>query len=792
MMSRLATVPDAFASWRATRTILALCVVMSAARAGEPRLDRLEPQGAQRGTVATIDFVGPRIGKAPQGLVLEHPGLEVRKLESVDGNRLRAELALAADCRLGIHPVRVHTATGLSNLVTLHVGALTEASEAEPNDSAGEPQMIELDTVINGVVKPADVDCYAVELQSGDRLSVEIEGLRLGRTFFDPAIAVLGPDGAEVAFCDDAAPAHQDAFLSLIAGQAGRHVVVVRDSAMQGNDASSYRLHVGRFPRPAAVYPPGGRPGEKLEVRWIGDAAGDRTETIQLPAEATDEFLCHAADERGVSPSPLTLRVVDVPNVLEVEPNNGREQATEMPAVAAACGVIDADGDLDHFRFAAKKGQAIDLRLYAQQIGSPLDGILRVYKLDGRQLAANDDDRGEPDSYLRFNPPEDGEYLVRIEDRIQQGGPHYVYRIEATRPAPVVDVRIEEQRRYESQTVVVPRGNRTAIMVTASRRDVGGPLHVTAGDLPAGVSVQTPELAGDYNRVPMVFDATADAPVTAGLYSLTATPAEQGKQLASRFLQQTWLVRGRNNFPVWNYFAPRPAIAVTEPAPFRLRLVEMQAPLVQNGSKNLQVVAERDEGFTAGIRIRTLYNPPGVSANNSLSIREKENEAALPVTAGGNAKPGDWDMVVVGEADVDGRIVVSTQLAKMRVAPGHMGLTFGTVATGQGVDAEYVIPLEQRTPFDGVAKLELLGLPPGVTAPVVEIDKTAEQVVFPLTVAADARVGRHRSVMCRVTLTEAGEPVVQTVGSGELRIDPQKPPGEQAAGTTAAGAEDKS
>lgn len=776
---RLASVLCAGAPLRAIVSMAAV-VAASCAVAGEPRLDMLAPQGVQRGTTAAVDFLGPRIGKTPLDLLLERPGITVEKVESLKGNRLRAQLTIAEDCPLGIHPVRVHTETGLSNLRTLHVGALAEANEAEPNDAAEQAQQIPLDTVVNGVVKSADVDHYVVELQAGERLSVEIEALRLGNTFFDPAIAVLNPTGEEVAFCDDAGLARQDAFLSLVAEQAGRYTVVVRDAAMQGNDKSTYRLHVGRFPRPTAVFPPGGRPGDKFEVRWIGDAAGDWTETVELPADSGDHYDLHAADDRGVSPSPVPLRVVDIPNALETEPNDDRKQATSMPTIAAACGIIERPGDLDHFRFSAKKDQVIDLRMYAQQLGSPLDGIVRVFTTEGRQLVANDDDRGKPDAYIRFKAPADGEYLLRVEDRIRQGGPDYVYRVEATRPAPVVDLQLDELQRYVSQTVVVPRGNRVAVMATAARRDVGGALRIEASDLPAGVTTTSPELPGNFNRVPIVFEATAEAEPTARLWSIAAVPAEPGKQFASDFSQQTWLVRGRNNRPMWDYYAARPPIAVTEPAPFRLRLVAPKAPLVQSGSMDLKVVAERDEGFTDGIRLRMLYNPPGVSANNSRSVRQNESEAVVPITAAANARPAEWDVAVWGEANLDGRVVVSTQLVRLRIAPGHMGLTFPTVAVKQGGEADYVIPLEQRTAFDGAAKLELLGLPPGVTAPTVEVDKTAEQAVFPLSVAADARTGRHRSIMCRVTLTEAGEPVVQTVGRGELRIDPAPKPADRA------------
>jgi hypothetical protein len=49
-------------------------------------------------------------------------------------------------------------------------------------------------------------------------------------------------------------------------------------------------------------------------------------------------------------------------------------------------------------------------------------------------------------------------------------------------------------------------------------------------------------------------------------------------------------------------------------------------------------------------------------------------------------------------------------------------------------------------------------------------------LILPIQTAKDAQVGRHGTVMCRVVVTEQGEPVTHTLGSGELRIDRPLPP----------------
>jgi hypothetical protein len=46
---------------------------------------------------------------------------------------------------------------------------------------------------------------------------------------------------------------------------------------------------------------------------------------------------------------------------------------------------------------------------------------------------------------------------------------------------------------------------------------------------------------------------------------------------------------------------------------------------------------------------------------------------------------------------------------------------------------------------------------------------------FSVQAAADARVGRFPSILCRISAEEQGETVVQTTGTGQLRVDAPLP-----------------
>lgn len=759
-------------------TCLAWLLIAASVQAADPLLQRLVPKGAQRGTEVTVEFHGQRLEDEPQGVLLYRPGIEVLGVEKVDGKRAKAMLRISDDCPLGRHPVRLRTASGHSNLLTLHIGTLVETTEQEPNNTTGEATDLEMNSVVSGTVTDGDADCFRVKLEKDERLSVEVEGLRLGRTEFDSQVDIFGPDGRLLAEADDTKPTYHDPATSLVAPADGDYVVRLRESTLRGNGNCEYRLHVGNFPRPLAVYPPAVTAGKETEFEFRGDATGDFTAKQTLRSQVACEQPAWPADELGTAPSPLPVWVTEHSISSEAEPNNNREQATAVTLPTVCAGTLGEPGDIDHFKFAAKKNETWDIRIRGRELRSPIDSVIRVRDVKGKRMAGNDDDRGKPDSYIRFKAPADGEYVLEVEEHLKRGGPFYTYAAEIRKPQPRVGLTLDQLRRFRATLVDVPQGNRAAVLVTARMENFADPIKFKIDGLPDGVSVNAPQLSSVYRRVPIVFEAKSDAVLAGGLLTIDSS-RENGGPLESQFSQQTSFVRGRNNQFVWDYFADRAPVAVTKALPYRLRLEAPKAPIVREGTKNIRVFAERDEGFDQGIRVRLLYNPPGVSSNRSLSITKGKSEASIPVTANGNATVGEWPIVVVGETSIGGRVIVSTQIEQLRVAKAYLIVKQPRVATEQGKSVEFPITLETRTAFEGTAKIELLGLPPGVSSTPVEVAADAEVVTLQLDVRPDARVGRHRGIACRVTLTDQGEPVIATHRGGELMIDPAPEPAEK-------------
>ena len=311
------------------------------------------------------------------------------------------------------------------------VGNLPVVREVEPNSDFATPQVIAMNSTVTGVADNEDVDYYVIEAKKGDRISAEVEAIRLGISLFDVYVAIMNAGRFELSASDDNALVWQDGIASIIAPEDGKYIIQVRESSYGGNGGCLYRVHIGNFPRPQATLPAGGKLGEQVTLKLLGDVAGDRDQAVTLPGSPLDKFAAFAQDDKGVAPSPNWLRVSEFGNVLEAEPNETHDNATKFEAPMALNGVLSQPGDNDNFRFTAKKGQVFDVRVHARSIRSPLDPVLYIFAAGGGALAGNDDSAG-PDSFIRFTAPNDGDFVVNVSDHLKNGGPTYAYRVELT------------------------------------------------------------------------------------------------------------------------------------------------------------------------------------------------------------------------------------------------------------------------------------------------------------------------------------------------------------------------
>lgn len=754
---------------------IAACALLVTAQAGSPRLSYTFPAGGQRGAETEVTFTGTNLADA-RALLFDEPGIDGKV--SVDGNKAR--IKIAPDVRLGEHSFRVISASGISDVRLFYVTPFPMVKEgAETKQLPPPAQAVALGTTVYGNTPDDDQDRYEVEMKKGQRLSVEVIGTRLHtQNLYDPFLTITRPDGPVLVESDDSTFTRQDPVASVLIPEDGKYVITLRDSTNNGPGQCQYLMNIGSFARPLVAYPSGGPAGEELAVKLIGDATGTLDQKVKLPAEPNERFDLYVQGEQP-TPQPNFLRVSPFQNVLEAEPNNdaatAQKAGTELPL--ALNGVIGEKGDVDCFKITAKGGVDYDVRVFARTLRSPLDSVLTIHGEKGEQLALNDD-AGAPDSYLRWKAPADGEFIIQIRDQLLRGGPTFVYRVEITPVEPKLTAWLPEMTANQNQdrrAIAVPKGNRYASLVRIKRLDIGGEVRLETADLPAGVVASAPNVDKSVDSVPMVFEAAPDAAPTARAFALKAQPVEApaGVKVTSVVDHNVDIVESGNQRSFYSIRENKLAVAVTDELPVKINLVAPKAPLLQNGSLNLKVVAERTEDFKGPISLALLYSPPGIGTAGIQTIKENENEGTVNISANANAAAQKWKICIVGSADFGkGPVYFSTQLQEIEVAPplvtGQIARTF----VDQGDSTTVTVKLDQKAPFEGKAKVQLLGLPPSTTADEQEITKESTEVKFNVKADQAAPAGQHKQLFVQFSLEKNGDTMTSAFGQGGiLRID---------------------
>jgi hypothetical protein len=772
------------------RVLIAACLLVGLCGelfAASPLLYGIAPHGGQRGTEVIVNFNGARLTDA-QEVMVYYPGITVKKLEVVNDAQVKITFLIAADCRLGEHLFRLRTASGLSDARTFWVGAMPTIDEKEPNTEFSSANPIPLNVTVHGDIGNEDVDHFVVELKKGQRLSVEVEGMRLGTVFWDPFVAILNDKRFEVASSDDSTLCGQDGGCSLIIPVDGKYTVMIREASYRAG--SNYRLHIGTFPRPTAMIPAGGKPGEEIEFRFIGDPAGEFKQKVKLPAAFDPLYRVHCQTPDGIAPTGIRCRVNDLPNTIENGLNVSHATSFAATAPGAYHGIITKPEEHKFFKFTAKKGQVFDINCFARRLGSPLDPVIHVSHLTGQYLMGNDDSNG-PDSSVRFAAPEDKEYAVFVHDQLRKGGPDYFFRIELTNVTPMTAVGIPKVdgnnvSNQERQCIAVPKGGRFATLTTVQRADWGGPANLTFPGLPAGLTAATDVVDPASANVPVVFESKPDAVVGGALVPFIPTPSDP-KTIApgSTTLDVNYCI-GLNNTPFHRHFSDRIALAVTEAAPFSIDVIEPKAAVPQNGAINLKVVAKRAAGFKGPITVYPLFTPPGMGIAGSAVVPEGQTECLLYTNAAPTAAPRKWKTAIIAVADAGkGPVWTSSQLFVLEVSPPMVVFAQERAAVEQGQPTQVFNKITVTAPFTGEAIVKLIGLPAKVVSPDQKITKDSKELAIPVTTEKTSPTGKH-GVYSQVIITHNGETLYHSVGGGELRIDVPLPPKVAPAPTQAA------
>lgn len=664
--------------------LLVLGVLGGSASAQLPliRLDSVFPLGGQAGTETMLEIVGRDLDGAA-ALHFDHPGLTATRLKE-----RQFRVRIAADVPPGTYEVRAVGTYGISGARLFAVNrGLAEVAEREPNDSPAKAQPVPLNCVVNGRSDGNGDDFFRLHATKGTRLVIDCRAFRLDSRMRG-ILSLATADGKDLL---QSRPYHHltDPLLDFVAPAEGDYVVRLHDMTFTGG--LPYRLVISTRPHVENAFPMAADPGARTERTLLGrnlpggrpapawtvqeQPLDERRIALVAPnAPALRErftFVEHplspALTLRGVqvwptdvkgSLNPVTLAWADAPIVLDREANDTSPQAQSIRLPAVVCGRFDRPGDADWYEFRAKAGESYAFDLLCERLGLPGDPFVIVTDAKGTELATFDDHGINVKALAQFNRdpvgtfrvPTEGTYRFVVRERYRHGGARYQYVLRLTKATPDFFPVVVHETPSTPTCPCVRQGGSAFVDLCLNRRDYGGPVTVEADGLPPGVTCRPVHVSPQSQTATVVFTAATDAPVWAGPVRLRAWAVVGGQRIERpvRVAQRRWAIDNINT----SVEVRQLCLAVRPTAPYAIRFPETKQTVAAGNTLTAPAAVVRLwPDFRGKVRLNGLDLPPGFGIA-AVDVPEGQNEAAIKITVAANVPPGDYTLVLRGDAQV--------------------------------------------------------------------------------------------------------------------------------------------
>ena len=603
---------------RLAGSALAVAVpLLAAADSADPWVDRIEPLGGQRGSVTDVVLVGTDLA-VPAVVEFDSPHLSWETVALEGKGRLAGRIRVGPEAPLGPHIATAVTPDGRVNSRMFYVDEFASTLEAEPNDTPGQAQQIELapQTLHGAMHELPDIDVFAFEAGAGDRWTFDLRSLEYGG-FLENNMALLDADGVRVAFSDDRDDYLETPFLEHTFERGGRYFLRLDQyrgpQRVNCNRNCGYMLRIGQLPVVEAAHPLGARPGSVVEISVRGRALSEVQSVWLAPVRRgeyyrltfpytiplrTDHDGSGRVEGRIESQADRLLGVrFEVPDDawrglwrLWVRSPGGVVDAvsleiSDMPEAdcsgirpsrrGTAChGVLEKEGAVHAYGIELRPGQPMVATTLAAQLGVPyLDTVLELFDADGELVAEHDDLMtgqgtviGNPDSLLHYRSADGGRYRLVVRDRIGRGGPDMAYRL-----------RVEEREPgfallSDPESLNIRPGSRGRLgVLLVPEPGFGSAVETWIEDPPPGVSASPgrfrsdqffgPSGDGDNVVIPTAhLDVDVSADLAPGDYPLRVLGRTAGDTSAVEAISTLWIGPPRMRNDVRR---PLPAIRLT-------------------------------------------------------------------------------------------------------------------------------------------------------------------------------------------------------------------------------------
>jgi WD40 repeat protein len=301
------------------------------------------------------------------------------------------------------------------------------------------------------------------------------------------------------------------------------------------------------------------------------------------------------------------------------------------------------DDDCQFFSAGGQRLGFLDTTPTFHSLGSPMYKV--AIHLPGTSFPPNGlpvitvyyrNDDGGPgygkDSRLFFDPPADGEYLVRIGDSRGQGGSEYAYRLTVRPPRPSFNVR------FDPTAPTVGKGSAVPITVSADRTDgFQGPIEIRLENIPSGFRAPATSIPAEENNTAFALwaEPTAATPAKAPPLRLIARAVIDGKEVIREV----------------NGGLPQAA----DPGDIVTTTQQAEVTVKPGGQVAVTAAIERRNGFAGRVPLEVKGLPHGVHVLdvglNGILITEKETRRSFVIYAEPWVEPMQHPFVVLARRE---------------------------------------------------------------------------------------------------------------------------------------------
>ena len=620
----------------------------------------------------------------------------------------RIKVSVAANAEPGPRYFRLFSPRGGANLLLYRVTRWPEVVEIPGNGELEHATPVTIPSLISGALHAdmggmapwgEEADLYRFHARRGQRVQFNLFGVRslggrpgLPQFNADLSLTLLRADGHQLVW--DEGRFVWDPYLDYTFAEEGDYIASVTVTRAPTTvvfvfprfEAAYYLLSIGAAPQIWNVYPAGARRGREVELEVRADFMPAKAKLIlnsrglEASIRKTPEpgvykmkvrsspdaslGLHHISvrDESGTS-APVRFAIGELPEQMEVEPNDSREQARALAWPVTVNGRMDHRNDHDWYRIEVKPGQKLAFEIEAESIGgSRMDANVTLADSKGKDLKFVDDGPRNGLALLRdpkftYSFTEGGVYYLNVASALRQFGPDQIYRMTIREAEPDFNLSLSGAYlpKYEPRDrFSVPQGGRNSIFVIVGRRDdFEGEVHLEVKGLPQGVTAAPVTVGAKQTSGKVVLLAAADARLADSTIEIIGR-AKIGNREVVRTTLLPAMVRGWGP-GFWDYRPARMYLTVTPPVRFSLDPVAEVIFLVRGQAADFGVKLARSAGFTAPVKVTLQNVPPGVTLEETEVMDEGRQIRVRLKAAESAAKVRISDLIVVGEAKVDGQ-----------------------------------------------------------------------------------------------------------------------------------------